>query len=137
MTIGPPWSSFSYVNWELSWWDNHLSSDLAGRYNPSCKLRHISFNCNYQGYHAAHEDGTNHMVIEIDVNERQNIWGVLEGKLPNLLFPPRVINHDIVCQSWPLGYNLHANPVNKFILNPFKEDDIQHVQCPSSRRRNI
>ena len=43
MTIGPPWSSFSYVNWELSWWDNHLSSDLAEQSNPSCKLWQISF----------------------------------------------------------------------------------------------
>ena len=25
LPIGPPWSSFSYVNWELSWWDDHLS----------------------------------------------------------------------------------------------------------------
>ena len=44
MTIGPPWSSFSYINWELSWWDNHLSSDLAGQSNPSYKLRQIRFN---------------------------------------------------------------------------------------------
>ena len=43
MTIGPPRSSFSYVNWELSWWDNHLSSDLAGWSNPSYKLVQISF----------------------------------------------------------------------------------------------
>ena len=29
--VGPPWSSFSYVSWELSWWDSHLSvTSLCG-----------------------------------------------------------------------------------------------------------
>ena len=28
--VGPPWSSFSYVNWELSWRDNHLSVTMLG-----------------------------------------------------------------------------------------------------------
>ena len=33
--VGPPWSSISYVNWELSWWDNHLSVTWLSGLIPS------------------------------------------------------------------------------------------------------
>ena len=32
--VGPPWSSFSYFNWELSWWDSHLSVTSLGGLIP-------------------------------------------------------------------------------------------------------
>ena len=35
LPVGPPWSTFSYVNWQLIFWDNHLSVHHAGRFNPS------------------------------------------------------------------------------------------------------
>ena len=34
--IGPPWSSISYVIWELSWWDSYLPvTSLCGLIPPS------------------------------------------------------------------------------------------------------
>ena len=33
--VGPPWSSFSYVSWELSLWDSHLSVTLLCGLIPS------------------------------------------------------------------------------------------------------
>ena len=34
VTAGPTWSPFSYVKWELTWWDNHLSVTALGGLIP-------------------------------------------------------------------------------------------------------
>ena len=45
MPVGPPWSPFSYVIWELIWWDSHLSVTTLGGLIP--KLEQMGFNIFY------------------------------------------------------------------------------------------
>ena len=51
MPVGPRWSPFSYVNWELIWWDNHLSVTLQGGLIPLAKLVQTGFKL-FQHYRA-------------------------------------------------------------------------------------
>ena len=66
MPVGPPWSPFSYVNWELIWCDNRLSVTLHRGLIPLAKLVLTGFKGSFR-YITAVKCYTLHISISYDV----------------------------------------------------------------------